>query len=193
MPLMWHRESFDKNYRNLIFYWSLTGPLSKAVNDPVRFWVAKGQALQPYLSLQIVPCNFQETSVSKGRYSTSGSKPEKYSESRSCITRKSFGTFRHGSSHSPKELFPFVEPVNPYYQTALDYYYCLLDRSQLYDDEVTSQNAQKVRRAEQQLKQQVFDSSKPVSILSVLQAIQMACNTNGTHKTATMCFSIFYE
>lgn len=116
-----------------------------------------------------------------GCYSTSNTESHKYFERGSSGSRQSINMPPHRSRNSSKESLVVIESVNTYFWKALDYHiYRLFVRSQYYND-LAGRIVRMVRRLEVQLNSHVFSSSDPISILSLLPAFQMACNTNRIH------------
>lgn len=137
--------------------------------------------------------NHCEKSVSKGCYSVHGTEPDESSKCRSCSPLEPFDTRCRGNRHASKESITVTELVKPYYRTALDYpSYQLSNRSWNYYHELASRNSKMTKRLEVHMKTPMVDSSDPIRILSFLSAFQMACDTNGVHKHASIWFLHFF-
>lgn len=80
-----------------------------------------------------------------------------------------------------------VCPVNDRFQEALNYSINrLADEWSHHDDKIAPSVAKCAQHLQVQTKLQIFDSFDPVSILSFLSELILACNTNAVHKGAAL-------
>lgn len=97
-------------------------------------------------------------------------------------------------SQSPKKL-TVVEPMSTNFRTMLNYTpWCLGDRSQNYEDEVAKRIDKMTKRLKASPSSQLFNRPDTTTILSFLQAFQMAFDINGIHQGMAMwLFNLFIK
>lgn len=124
-----------------------------------------------------------KNAVSRRLYSIPDPKSDKSFESRSNCSRRPIDMSHDRGGHSSNKTVHVIDLVNTYYGTALDYHsYCLVERFQKYYEDIASRAEKMVWRVEVPLKYQMFESSKPTSILGYFHALQTAGDIFAIHE-----------
>lgn len=117
-----------------------------------------------------------------------GKRHERHSRARDSATDSELSIDCHKKSRSrgDKELW-VIFPVNDRFRKVSDYRrYRLADKSSLYDDEVARSVSRWAKRLQVQMKSQFFDSLDPISIISFLSGLKLACGTEKVHQRAAL-------